>query len=122
MRKLLDRFVRPFGLKVISARQPEMVYQHKYVGGYDEYRATQIKHNKRKLENVWADDVTLSAIAADIKAHDLGAKGVCHGARNGYEVEWFSKALGGEIIGTDISDTATKFPNMHVWNFSGCKP
>ncbi|MBY4894804.1 hypothetical protein KUL25_18765 [Rhodobacteraceae bacterium N5(2021)] len=122
MRKVLDRLVRPFGLKVIKAHQAEMVYQHDYSGGYDEYRATQIHHNKRKLENVWADDITLSAIAADLKAHGLGATGVCHGARNGYEVEWLRKELDGDVIGTDISDTATQFPNMHVWDFQDVNP
>lgn len=122
MRKWLDRFVRPFGLKVIKAHHADMVYQHHYSGGYDEYRATQIYHNKRKLENIWADDVTLSAVAADIKVHGLGATGICHGARNGYEVEWFRNTLRGEIIGTDISDTATQFPNMHVWDFQDVNP
>jgi hypothetical protein len=122
MRKALDKMLRPFGLRVLKAHQAEMVYQHAYSGGYDEYRATQIHHNKRKLENVWADDVTLSAIAADLKAHGLGATGVCHGARNGYEVEWFRKTLEGDIIGTDISETATQFPNMHVWDFQDVNP
>src|SRR5690606_1779504 len=63
------------------------------------------------------DDATLARIAADLKAHGLGRTGICHGARNGYEVEWFRRALGGEIIGTDISETATQFPHLQVWDF-----
>lgn len=122
MRELLDRFARPFGLGVIKAHHAEMVCQHDYKGGYEEYRATQIHHNKRKLENVWADDTTLSAIAEDLGSHGLGATGVCHGARNGYEVEWFRETLKGEVIGTDISETATEFPHMHVWDFQDVKP
>ncbi|MEL6207340.1 MAG: hypothetical protein AAFR47_18800 [Pseudomonadota bacterium] len=117
MRKILNRLVRPFGQKVVEPREAELVYQHKYDGGYDEYRATQIHHNKRKLHNVWADDMTLSAIAADLREQGLGATGVCHGARNGYEVEWFRKALNGNVIGTDISETAAQFPHMYVWDF-----
>ncbi|PWK60819.1 hypothetical protein [Roseicyclus mahoneyensis] len=117
MRKLLDRVVRPFGLRVIKAHHAEMVYQHEYSGGYAQYRDVQITHNKRKLQNVWADDTTLSVIATDLKARGLGANGICHGARNGYEVEWFRKTLQGDVIGTDISETATDFPNMHVWDF-----
>ena len=99
-----------------------MVYRHEYSGGYDEYRAIQIDHNKRKLGDVWADDLTLSAIASDLKAQNLGATGMCHGARNGYEVKWFREALQGDIIGTDISETATQFPNMHVWDFQDVNP
>ncbi|MCG6883076.1 MAG: class I SAM-dependent methyltransferase [Silicimonas sp.] len=122
MRKILDLVVRPFGLRVMRADQADMVYQHEYGGGYEEYRATQVFHNKRKLEKVWADEVTLTAIVDDLKAHGLGATGVCHGARNGYEVEFFRKALEGEIIGTDISETATQFPHMHVWDFQDVNP
>ena len=122
MRKLLDRIVRPFGYRLIKAHHADMVYQHQYSGGYAEYRDVQIHHNKRKLQNVWADDVTLGVIAEDLKAHGLGATGVCHGARNGYEVEWFRKTLGGDVIGTDISETATDFPNMHVWDFQDENP
>ena len=122
MRRLLDRLVRPFGLRVIKAHHAELVYQHDYAGGYEHYRATQIKHNKRKLEKVWADETTLSAVADDLRAHGLGATGVCHGARNGFEVTWLREQLGGEIIGTDISETATRFPHMHVWDFHEDNP
>ena len=122
MRKLLDQLVRPFGLRVIKAHQAEMVYQHDYAGGYQQYRDVQIHHNKRKIGNVWADDATLAAIASDLKAHGLGATGICHGARNGYEVEWFRKELEGDVIGTDISETALDFPNMHVWDFQDENP
>lgn len=125
MHRVLDRLARPLGLKVISAKKiknTEMIYQHNYSGGYSEYRATQIRHNKRKLEKVWADDVTLSEILQNLKAGGLGASGICHGARNGYEVEWFRKELDADIIGTDISETATQFPNMHIWDFQDINP
>ena len=122
MRKALNSLVRPFGLKVIKAHEAEMLYQHDYAGGYDEYRATQIHHNKRKLDHVWADELTLSSIADDLRTHDLGSSGICHGARNGYEVEWFRKELEADVIGTDISDTATQFPNMRVWDFHDENP
>ena len=87
MRKLLDRMVRPMGLRVVKAHHAEMIYQHQYSGGYSELsRRADRAQQKRKLKNVWADDTTLSAIAADLQAHGLGASGICHGARNGYEV------------------------------------
>ena len=122
MRRFLDRLVRPLGLRVIKARHAELVYQHKYVGGYGQYRDTQIRHNKRKIKNVWADKTTLSAIVDDLRAHGLGETGICHGARNGFEVAWLREHLGGNVIGTDISETATRFPHMHVWDFHDDNP
>jgi len=100
------------------------VYLHNYAGGYDEYRAVQIAHNKRKLDEVWADESVLGAIAAYLERQGRTAplSGLCHGARNGYEVAWFRERLGGETIGTDISDTATQFPNMVVWDFHEPNP
>lgn len=117
MRRLLDQMARPFGLRVIKRHHADVIYQHHYAGGYAEYRATQIKHNKRKLSNVWADITTLTRVVDDLKSRGLGATGICHGARNGFEVTWFREHLGGDIIGTDISETATEFPHMYVWDF-----
>ena len=122
MRRLLDRLVQPFGLRVVRRRPAGPVYLHRYAGGYDEYRATQIQYNKRKLKNIWADETTLSAIADHIEARGPVASGICHGARNGFEVEWFRKRLGGEVVGTDISETALQFPHMHVWDFHDENP
>ncbi len=122
MRRLLDRLIRPFGLRVIKEHHAELVYQHSYVGGYGQYRDTQIRHNKRKLKNIWADEATLAAIVDDLRAHGLGETGICHGARNGFEVTWLREHLGGEVIGTDISETATQFPHMHIWDFHDDNP
>lgn len=122
MRRLLDRIVRPFGLRVIKAHHAEIIHQHNYAGGYADYRSTQIKHNKRKLSNVWADTTTLSKIVDDLRSNGLGAAGICHGARNGFEVTWLREHLGGEIIGTDIAETATEFPHMRVWDFHDDNP
>lgn len=38
MRKILDRIVRPLGLRVVRRKDLEIVYLHDYKGGYDEYR------------------------------------------------------------------------------------
>ena len=122
MQRLLDRLVRPFGLRVVKKQHAEIAYQHRYAGGYAEYRATQIKHNKRKLSHVWADVTTLSRVVDDLRSHGLGATGICHGARNGFEVTWLREHLGGDIIGTDISETATEFPHMCVWDFHDDNP
>ena len=93
MRKILDKLIRPFGLVVVTAREAEMTYFHHYKGGYEEYKKTQIFYNKKKLNRIWADETTLGAIVNDLKSNGLGGvNGLCHGARNGYEVEYFRKA------------------------------
>ena len=70
--------------------------------------------NKKKLNSIWADKTTLDAIINDLKSNGLGVNDLCHGARNGYEVEYFRKHLDSEIIGTDISDTAENIPNGSI--------
>ena len=118
LRKSLDRLARKFGYALVKAHHLDPLYQHQYKGGYEEYRKIQIRHNKRKLENVWADETTLGRIVGHMEEIGLAPQsGVCHGARNGYEVQWFRERLGADVIGTDISETATRFPNMVVWDF-----
>lgn len=127
LRAITGLLVRPFGYKTVRVpggfritrrHDNELIYQHQYAGGYDEYRAMQIYTNKRKLDKVWADEGTLAAVASFLK--DRGrpvTRGVCHGARNGFEVEKLRALTGADVIGTDISDTATQFPHMVVWDF-----
>ena len=107
-----------FGLKLVPKKDELLYYLHDYgEGGYDSYKALQIHHNKRKLDQVWADDETLKIIA-DYVSDRLGpVPGICHGARNGYEVQKLGALLGSDVIGTDISDTATSFENMVEWDF-----
>jgi hypothetical protein len=121
MRKTINKLLRPLNVQVVRMQDTALVYQHDY-RGYDEYRATQIRHNKRKLSSVWADGTTLERIAADLASRGLGRSGICHGARNGFEVDWFKKRLKGEMLGTDISETAAQFPDMVVWDFHDENP
>ncbi len=108
----------PSGTKIVKRNKEKLIYLHEYAGGYDEYRDSQIFHNRRKIDKIWADEGTLGVIADSIKS-TLGEvrNGCCHGARNGFEVEWLADRLKADVIGTDISDTATQFKNMVVWDF-----
>ena len=127
LRQITRAIVKPFGYTTVKSgrgfriqkkHDGEMVYLHRYAGGYEEYRQTQIHHNKRKLDQVWADEGTLRAIVDDLKRHVPEPKrGLCHGARNGWEVQALGRLTGAEMLGTDISETATQFPNMVVWDF-----
>ena len=117
--RALRRLARSRGYALVRRGDEELVYLHQYAGGYAEYRETQIATNKRKIGQVWADEATLGAVAADLRRrHPEGVRsGICHGARNGFEVAWLREALGAEVWGTDISETATAFPHMTVWDF-----
>lgn len=117
MRLVANRLLAPMGVKIVPEYFDFFTYQHDYgAGGYAAYRGQQVRANKAKLSKVWADDRTLEAIAADLDARGLRT-GICHGARNGYEVAWFRDRLGSEVVGTDISDTAAQFANMVVADF-----
>jgi|688.fasta_scaffold503018_1 hypothetical protein len=86
---------------------------------YDEYRATQVKWNVIKLERVWADSQVLGVVTERV-INSLGKDGLfglCHGSRNGFEQGFLGERLGGTILGTDISETASQFPNSVVHDF-----
>ena len=95
---------------------------HKYES-YEEYKAIQVKHNHRKLTSVWEWEVAVEFISKCLKEF-LGevTSGICHGTRGGKEQEWFRKYLdGADVIGTEISDTATQFPHTVEWDFHEVK-
>ena len=84
---------------------------------YDRYVSVQTEGNRRKIENVWADEETIGVICDYLRS--TGAplrRGLCHGSRNGAEVRWFREKLGIEVVGTDISDTAGQF-GLVQWDF-----
>ena len=49
IRRIVNRLLRPVGLKVIPIQHDQLIYQHDYKGGYAAYRETQIRWNKAKL-------------------------------------------------------------------------
>jgi len=89
---------------------------------YEEYLALQIETNKRKIHRVWAGKKEIKKISVYIKDNIPNPQfGICHGSRNGWEVEAFRKALGIEVIGTDISPTAIQFHHMIQFDFHKIK-
>ena len=99
-------------------RLKQDIYLHKY-DDYEHYKAVQIKHNKRKLNKIWADEKTLSIIVdylnSEFSEKELNA--LCHGTRNGYEQNYFAEKLRVNIVGTDISDSVLSFPRSIHWDF-----
>lgn len=94
-------------------------YLHEY-SSYEEYKATQIFHNKRKIDTVWADEDTLDAVISRAKKEFNGKNrlfALCHGTRNGFEQNYIASKIDVDILGTDISDTARNYPRSVQWDF-----
>lgn len=90
---------------------------------YEHYRKVQTEGNRRKIEKVWVREPNIKFLSDYIKSLGLNPTfGICHGTRRGKEQEWFRKYLDAEVIGTEISDTATEFPNTIQWDFHDVKP
>lgn len=85
---------------------------------YEEYRRSQIDTNQAKLGRVWVKREELDLLAGIIRAEIPQVRfGLCHGVRNGFEVAVFRELLGIEVLGTDISPTASQFPHVIEWDF-----
>lgn len=95
--------------------------RHKY-SSHREYVTIQEKWNKAKLDRVWVKMEFIQIVANYIREHLPEVHfGICHGTRRGAEQEWLRKELGCEVIGTEISSTATQFPNTIQWDFHEIK-
>ncbi len=119
----INKILKNYGYQLV--RDLPWIYLHEY-STYEEYAEVQKFHNRRKLQNVWADDQTLSLVADLVRKSSARAQnysGICHGARNGFEVDKLRSLLDSDkIVGTDISETAEKFSNLCVWDFHDENP
>lgn len=126
MRWLLRQAVAPFGYSVVPCTDLVDMVLHQY-SSYEEYRSTQIFHNHRKLEQIWADERTLERVVQIVRSKNYDSKGamikgLCHGTRNGFEQSYLNTHQDLRVIGTDISPTAIQFPNSIQWDFHDEKP
>lgn len=92
---------------------------------YDTYRDVQVAGNKAKLKAQFVKQSHVK-ILADYLTRQIGTVtfGICQGTRSGAEQAWFREELGpdADVIGTEISDTATQFPNTVHWDFHDLNP
>ena len=90
---------------------------------YTKYVKTQTEANKKKLDRVFEYEENISMLSEYMqKKLPKIESGICHGTRRGKEQEWFSKYLScDDVIGTEISDTATQFPKTIQWDFHNLK-
>jgi len=90
---------------------------------YSKYVKTQTEANKKKLDRVFEYEENINMLSEYMqKKLPKIESGICHGTRRGKEQEWFSKYLScDDVIGTEISDTATQFPKTIQWDFHNLK-
>lgn len=124
IRYYINKFLNSFGYKISKFNDTdELVKIYKYKD-YEEYKKTQIHHNKNKINYIFSDETTLNRIKEYLfkKISINNINGICHGSRNGFEVHYFNNAIpNSNIIGTDISDNALKFKNTIIHDFHDVK-
>jgi len=89
---------------------------------YEDYKKIQIEGNKEKIDFVFENEENIKMLSNYLRNNlNCIRFGLCHGTRRGNEQKWFSKYLNAKVIGTEISDTATMFPNTIQWDFHDVK-
>ena len=92
---------------------------------YETYREVQTAGNKAKLNRQFVKESHIATLAEALEA-GIGTVrfGLCHGTRRGQEQAWFAQHLSGapKVLGTEISDTASQFPNTVQWDFHDVNP
>jgi len=120
IKNLININLFKLGYRISKVNNTHKLFKlHKYKD-YQEYKGTQEHYNKKKIKHVWADELNLKKICdfilTNVKTPII--KGLFHGARNGFEQNFIlSNIPNSEIIGTDISETASDFKNSIVWDF-----
>ena len=119
-----SKILKELGFEVVPKKRLVDFYLHKY-NSYEQYKESQIRLNKKKLDLIWADENTLKKVSNIIdksleQKNNASNKihGICHGTRNGFEQNFLNKIIpNSNIIGTDISNTALNFENSIQWDF-----
>lgn len=128
--KAINKFLKSGSKKnrarAIDATNGRQLYQYLKEDGsfdYDHYKQVQTAGNKRKIDRVWVREENIAFLSNYIRSKIAQPNfGICHGTRRGKEQEWFRAHLNCEVIGTEISDTATQFPHTIQWDFHDTKP
>lgn len=89
---------------------------------YEDYKKIQTEGNTEKIDEIFETEENIRILSNYLKLNlNYIRFGLCHGTRQGKEQEWFSKYLDVKVLGTEISETATSFPNTIQWDFHDIK-
>lgn len=132
LRKTIQTALGHFGYKLARVQEtqqrPSMYVLHEYRNpdgsfDYSRYQLVQKEGNRLKRDQVWVLEENIKFLAEYIAKSVPDPKfGLCHGTRQGKEQQWFSEALGCQVLGTEISESASDFPNTIQWDFHEVKP
>jgi hypothetical protein len=113
--------LRPLVRRFLHAFRPAI--RRRQFSSYEKYVAVQTAANEAKLDRVWVRPGELDTIARRLRDMlPVLRFGLCHGVRNGAEVQRFRELLDCEVIGTDISRTAEQFPGVVRQDFHEARP
>jgi len=100
---------------------------HKYKN-YEEYKRIQVAANKQKITHIFADGNAIRKVLVPFILNEIDNPkfGLCHGTRNGTEQQSFIEGFKTydktiDILGTEISDTASNYLNTIEWDFHDVK-
>lgn len=104
------------GAKPVENADGYVLYEYP---DYETYCRVQQEGNIAKLKRQFVKRSHIDRLANYLLGlgRPLGF-GLCHGTRAGREQAWFAEALEGcNVVGTEISETATQFANTVQWDF-----
>ena len=93
---------------------------------YEEYKIAQINGNKSKIKNSFVDPISIDMLCNYISKLHTPEFILCHGTRRGLEQQYFKDSfsklnINVNVLGTEISSTATNYPNTIEWDFHDVK-
>jgi hypothetical protein len=101
------------------------LYEYKKIDGtfdYEKYQAIQKAGNERKRGKVWVLEENIKFLSQYIASTLPNVNfGLCHGTRQGLEQKWFKEFLGCQVLGTEISESASDYPDTIQWDFHDVK-
>ncbi|PCJ84007.1 MAG: hypothetical protein COA52_18035 [Hyphomicrobiales bacterium] len=123
IQQTINIVLRPIGLSLVTNAERSLFTLHEYKKpdgsfNYQEYKDIQEAGNLKKIAKVAVQKSTIVEICDFLKSRiEKPEFGLCHGTRRGMEQLWFSQNLDCEVLGTEISKSATDFPNTVQWDF-----
>lgn len=112
IRQLQPKSTNSNGYKLFEYRKSDGSFD------YEKYRRIQEDGNLNKLDRTWVIESNIKFLGEYLqKTISPVSFGICHGTRRGNEQKWFREALQCEVIGTEISESATQFPHTLKWDF-----
>jgi len=120
IKNFINKIFFKFGYRISKINNSHELFKIYKYKNLKQYIKTQVYFNKKKIDQVWADELNLKKISFFLKKNfkKKYLTGVCHGSRNGFEQKKLMQLLPkSKIIGTNISPTALCYPHTIQHDF-----